>query len=127
MNESDAIRLAGILAATGHGWTDLHVEVYSDEFQSWSDFDAAETAVRRVIRGWEKPVRIPLGVLHAEYLREMDRRESMRRPIDTGRVVPFSEGIEIARKAYVVEAHRTGRTPDLRYFARFSENLRPGT
>lgn len=125
MTESDAYRLAGILAATGHGWTDLHIEVYADEFQSWSDFDAAEAAIRRVIRGWEKPVRVPLGALHAEYLREVDRRASLLRPLDTGRVVPFAEGIEIARKAYHAEAHRTGRKPDSRLFARFVENISP--
>ena len=73
MKDSDAIRLAGMLAVTGHGWTDAHVEVYAAEFAAeMPDAVAGEAAVRAMIRTWDKPVRIPIGAIMAQYRVEVD-------------------------------------------------------
>jgi hypothetical protein len=118
MKESDAIRLAGMLAVTGHGWTDAHVEVYAAEFAAeMPDAVAGEAAVRAMIRSWDKPVRIPLGAILQQYRIEVERRAaSAPRMISVGRVVSFEEGVEIAWRAYVAEAQRLGRQPNARLF-----------
>jgi hypothetical protein len=125
MNESDSIRLAGILAITGHDWTDAHIEAYAQHFRAWSDLAAAEAAVARCIKSWRQAKRIPLGMLEDEYQREAARNEMLRPRVGSGeRVVPFSEGIQIAWRAYVAEAHRTGRKPNRELFGRWSALLR---
>jgi hypothetical protein len=126
MKESEAIRLAGMLAVTGHGWTDAHVEVYAAEFAAeMPDPVAGEAAVRAMIRTWDKPVRIPIGAIMAQYRVEVDKRAvSAPRAISVGRVLSFDEGIEVARRAYIAEARRTGNRASEMAFARFSENLR---
>jgi len=119
----DAIRLSGMLAATGHGWTDVHVEVYAAELQTLEDADAAEIVVRRLIRTWEKPVRIPIGVIVSEYGREVDRRASATRKLESGRVVPASQGLLVAWRAYAEEARANGREPDRARFGTFAEKI----
>lgn len=123
MSPHDAIRLSGLLAATGHGWTDVHVEVYAAELATLEDADAAETVVRRLIRTWEKPVRIPIGVIVTEYGREIDRRSTPARALERGRVVPVSQGLQLAWRAYAAEARANGREPDRARFGAFAENI----
>ena len=127
MTESEAIRLAGMLAAIGHGWTDLHIDMYAGEFQSWDDADAAEVVIRRAIRTWNRAVRIPFGELHQDYLREVDRRAALRPGIPSGRVVPFERGVQIAWEAYEREARRTGREPNRALFGKYLGNIGPST
>lgn len=126
MKESDAIRLAGMLAVTGHGWTDAHVEVYAAEFAAeMADAVAGEAAVRAMIRTWDKPVRIPIGAILQQYRIEVERRAaSAPRSISVGRVVPFSEGIQIAWRAYQAEARRLGKQPNRETFGQWAKILR---
>jgi hypothetical protein len=121
MKLSDAARLVTILAATGHGWTDVHVETYAHEMaREMDDAAAAEVAVRRIVREWTKTARPPIGVIVAEYRREVERRNLERAGIGPAPAkVPYDDGIAIARQAYADERIRRGRRPDYEAFERW--------
>jgi hypothetical protein len=122
MKRSNAVRLVALLAATGHGWTDLHVESYTAEFaRGMADDDAAEEAVRNVIREWTKPIRVPIGVVLSEYRREVERRALARPALPPSGAIPIQEGIAIAKRAYAEEQARRGRIPDSRHFERWAQ------
>jgi hypothetical protein len=79
-----------------------------------------------MIRTWDKPVRIPIGAILQQYRVEVDKRAaSASRAISVGRVVPFDDGVQLAWRAYLDEARRTGNRANERAFAAFVENLRP--
>ena len=126
MRAEEAIRLTGLLAATGHGWTDIHVEVYAAELEQMADHDCAETAVRSLIRTWDKPVRIPLGAIWAEYHRQTDRKpKPVSLPAGRERILPPAEGIEVAWRAYQREASLRGKQPNRALFDSMLRNIRP--
>jgi hypothetical protein len=119
---SESLRLVGLLAATGHGWTDIHVDVYSAEFAaSIDDPECAEVAVRRIIHTWDKPIRIPIGVIIAEYRREVDRRAMTYRGISHAPTISAEEGMRLAWAAYQAEAERHGKRPNPDLFGKYAE------
>lgn len=125
MKTEEAIRLTGLLAATGHGWTDVHVEVYAAELEQMIDHDCAESAVRSLIRSWDKPVRIPLGAIWAEYHRQVDRKPKLPvLPAHRERVLPPVEGVEVAWRAYQRDCAATGKHPNRARFDAMLKNLR---
>lgn len=124
MQRSDAIRLVGLLAGAGHGWTDAHVEIYADELQQLDDALAAEDAVRRIIRTWDKPVRVPVATIIAEYRRDADRRATERRVLGRPEnVVSVQEGIRLAWDSYRKACMLDGKEPNPSLFGRFMQGL----
>ena len=125
MQRSDAIRLVGLLAGAGHRWTDAHVEIYADEMQQLEDAQAAEDAVRRIIRTWDKPVRVPVATIHSEYRRDADRRATERRVLGRPEnIVDFDTGIRLAWEAYRKAAMMDGKEPNRALFYRWIAELR---
>lgn len=125
MQRSDAIRLVGLLVSVGHGWTDTHVESYTAELVRLNDAEAAEAAIMRIIRTWDKPVRVPVGVILAEYQIDAGRRETEMRKLGRHEnIVTFDEGIRLAWNAYRQAALDDGKMPDVRLFNRWIAELR---
>jgi hypothetical protein len=122
VTESDAIRFAAMLAAIGHGWTDLHIDFYASEFRQWDDVEAAEVVVRRAMRTWTKPIRVPFGELHQDYLREVARRSEPAPTLPSGSAMRVRDGMLIAWVAYQLEARRDGRTPNRALFEKYLSN-----
>lgn len=117
MQTSDAIRLVGMLAATGHGWTDAHVDIYASEIASLSDLEAAEAAVARIIRTWEKPLRVPIATILSEYRRDAERRQNEARVLGKPeRIVSREEGVRLAWQEYRRACMMDGKEPNQRLF-----------
>lgn len=126
MKAEEAIRLTGLLAATGHGWTDIHVEIYAAELEQMADHDCAEAAIRSLIRSWDKPVRIPLGALWAEYHRQVERKPKLAPlPSHRERLLSPAEGIEVAWRAYQRECSLAGKQSSRALFDSMLRNIRP--
>ena len=126
MRAEQAIRLVGILAATGHGWTDLHVEVYAAELGDMEDADAAEAAIRSLVRTWDRPVRIPIGAIWSAYRSEVERKPKLPAlPASRERILSPAEGIEVAWRAYQREASLAGKQPNRSLFDRMLRSIRP--
>jgi hypothetical protein len=124
MRAEEAIRLVGMLAATGHGWTDLHVEVYASELGDMEDAAAAERAIRSLVRTWDKPVRIPIGNIWNAYRVEVERKPKLPPiPSTRERILSPAEGIEVAWRAYQREASLAGKEPNRSLFDRMLRNI----
>lgn len=126
MKAEEAIRLVGLLAATGHGWTDLHVEVYAAELAEMDDHDCAEAAIRALVRSWDKPVRIPIGAIWSGYRSELDRKPKLPPlPASRERLLSPAEGIEVAWRAYQRDCSLAGKIPNRSLFDSMLRNIRP--
>lgn len=118
MRQSDAERVLGILVGGTSGWSDDIADEFLLTIAAWDDVDAAERAAVRFTRpaGRARPRLAQLLDAYAD--------EEQRRIPSGGRVVPFSEGINIAWRAYVAEARRTGKEPNRAMFAKWSAMLK---
>lgn len=119
MRQSDAERAFGILAGATTGWTDDLADEFLLTIAGWDDVQAAERACARFTRP-DGRARPRLAQLIAAYNEEEQRRI----PYGSGRLVPFEEGINIAWRAYVGEAHRLGKQPNRETFGQWAKILR---
>jgi hypothetical protein len=119
MRQSDAERVLGILVGATSGWSDDIVDEMLLTVAGWDDVQAAERAVARFTRpdGRARPRLAQLIDAYAE-------EEQRRIPYGSGRLVPFEEGIQIAWRAYVGEAHRLGKQPNRETFGQWAKILR---
>jgi hypothetical protein len=119
MRQSDAERVLGILVGATSGWSDDIVDEMLLTVAGWDDVQAAERACARFTRpdGRARPRLAQLIEAYAE-------EEQRRIPYGSGRLVPFDDGIQIAWRAYVGEAHRLGKQPNRETFGQWAKILR---
>lgn len=123
MGDEKAARIIGLLVGGTTGWTDDAVLAYVTEIRTHSDPDAMLAAVRQIMRTWTEARRPPLALILEGYRSELARRQPPPERTISGRRVPPSEGIEIARRAYEAECRREGREPNHRLFDRLATSI----
>lgn len=119
MDREQATMAVGYLCAGTTGWNDEAVLVYVAEFEKLRDVEALQAAVNHIVSTWREARRPPVATVLDAYRSEMSRRQTVP-SLSAGRhrVVPPSEGVEIARRAYAEECRRLGREPNFDRFDR---------
>jgi hypothetical protein len=119
VNKEQATMAVGYLVGGTTGWNDEAVIVYVNELEMLADSDALNTAIKKLVTTWTEARRPPIATVLDAYRNELSRKQTASRQIEPNRrVVPFSEGVQIAQRAYEQECVRLGRTPDLKRVAK---------
>jgi hypothetical protein len=89
MTREEAWAIVAVLINETTGWNDDAAEMYSAEITTWSDADAAMTAVRNVCRVWMDRSRPPFAVIDEAYRVEIRERSAA---LGTGHERPLCDG-----------------------------------